>query len=171
MPDEVPVITDGCLVFFEGMCDPKRYAKLKDQHSIYYPFEGSIAFDTTGARPLKLERVVDARGFYKHKLKRVGLAVKHLAIFRPVDGGPQVVVDAERLRCAVLVVKKEHAWLGTDGFVYICDRAETDLDLFGEAPAPLAVVLPMNEPHVLLNELHRYEQRPRDPESDGQAGP
>jgi hypothetical protein len=160
LPAGAPAACDDFTLFLEGTSDPKRYAKLKDERSVY-SVEGSLTFDTTGAVPLRLNGVVDARS-WQQTMKRGqgGLVLKYMAIFETVDQHRRtVILNAERYRNAILVAKHEHCWLGTDGRVYLCDREETGLDLFGEAPLPLAAIAPMNGATELLREYEAHERQ------------
>ena len=160
LPVGAPAASDGFTLFLEDCSDPKRYAKLKAERSVY-TVEGSLTFDTTGAVPLRLNGVADTRPWQRERLGRqTGLVLKYIAIFETVDQHRRtVIVNAERLRNAILVAKHEHCWLGEDGRVYLCDREETGLDLFGEAPRPLAAIAPMNGGPDMLREYQAHERQ------------
>lgn len=163
LPVTAPAASDGYSIFLEAAAgDGARYRKIRDARSIYRVRE-NLVLDTTGAVPLRLNAVADVREWQQDKHGRAGgLALKWLAIFETVDRHKRtVLLNAQRLRIAALITTHEHCWLGADGLVYVCDREETGLDLFGEAPRPLAAIAPMLEPYEMLREYQRYEREHR----------
>ena len=144
LPLELPAVSDGYSIFLEEKGDEKRYAKLKRERSYRCLTPPKLVMDTTGAHPLELDGVWDVtewlRGQTGGGASRI--ALKYVARLASRTS-PSAFVNAQRLRCAMMVAKAEHPWLGHDGWVYLCDRPDTDMDLFGDAPAPQAAVAPL----------------------------
>jgi len=159
LPVAAPAACDGFSLFLEGSTDETRYRKIRDQRSIYR-VDFPIVLDSTDAVPLRLNEVADVREWQKERTnKGTGIVLKHLAIFETRDRHRRpVLLNAQRLRIAALLTGHEHCWLGVDGKVYICDREETGLDLFGEAPYPLAALAPMREPNEMMRDYERFRR-------------
>jgi len=155
LPEEVPAISDGFSLFLEETSDPKRYEKLKDERSYRCDHPEELALDTTYAEPLTLDAVFDVDEWVRERLDQKGgrMALKYVARFAQ-QRGPVVYVNAQRLRCAMLMCKGKHCWLGEDGKVYVTGKADTGMDLFGEAPPPLAAIAPLNSKRAF--EIENY---------------
>ena len=143
LPTGVGAISDGYSLFLEEKSDPKRYAKLGDQLSVYQgSLDAEVVLDSTGAEPLVLVGVFDIQAIEKARRGPSRVTLKYAAVFKR-HRGVNIIVNAQRLRCAMLVSKAKYPWIGADGRVYVCDREDTGLDLFGDAPSPLAAIAPL----------------------------
>ena len=144
LPRGLPAISDGFSIFLKEKSDDKRYTKLEEQRSVYEAGEDQeVVLDSSYAEPLRLVGVYNIQAIESQRTNG-RVALKHVAILSR-QRGSNVLVNAERLRCAMLVSKAKHCWIGTDGRVYLCDRADTGIDLFGDAPVPRAAIAPLNQ--------------------------
>lgn len=155
LPAGAGAISDGFSVFLEEFSDEKRYAKLSGQRS-YMQVTEFPALDTTEAEPLSIDVCIPCEDLVREAdaVRSGRVALKYAMVLKQ-QRGKSVVVNAARLRCAILVTKSEHLWLGQDGLVYLCDRADAGLDLFGMAPAPLGAIAPLEEKRSFEVEMWR----------------